>query len=104
MSDSTIERKEDFARRLARRRGLSEEVFLWLIAGRYIIAFDVDDEFRIGFPIRGNGGLGKAVKGMHIKWYNDKNESSGWYCAPTGTRLTPFIIGDLATAELVIIP
>jgi hypothetical protein len=96
LSASTIQLKDDLARHLAKYRGLSEEVFLWLIENGYIA---LDGNLQIAFPIVKRDG----VVGLHVKWINDDDGTSGWYCTPPGTKLSPFIIGDPATSDLVVI-
>jgi hypothetical protein len=95
LSAASISCKEELARYLAEYRGLSVDVFRWLIERGYV-AFDAD--LQIAFPIVKR----KAVVGMHIKWLREDG-SSGWYCAPPGIKPGPLIIGNLEGADLVVI-
>jgi hypothetical protein len=97
--------REDAAAELARYRGLSTEVFLWLI-DRGHIAFYLSkrlnkeggtyDSVEIAFPLR----LGTEFVGMHCKWFG-KNESN-WRYEPKGLTRAPYIIGTL-DADCVIV-
>jgi hypothetical protein len=96
LAEISISRKEDYAAHLAAYRGLSPEVFRWLIEAGYLV---LDADCQIAFPIVKRD----RVVGMHVKWRDEGNGSSGWYCVPKGVKLSPLIIGDLEGADLVVI-
>jgi hypothetical protein len=157
ISEATQVVREKFAEELAEMRGLSKEVFLWLIDNGYIAYFyerkettqeqepveieediwetpppkvTVTEHTNILFPVYREttpdeyipdwaGGrqlidrapsledMGKPhptifFYGMHIPW-TDWRGVKQWRYEPKGCTSYPYIIGDLKTADLVII-
>jgi hypothetical protein len=154
--DSTI--REKFAGELAEMRGLSREVFLWLIdSGNLACLYErketpqpamttdegvweepppiVREYFNIAFPVyrdltvddwipewagsrdfidpgnphwkareemKKNGEPVVLFHGMHIPW-TDKHGKKHWRYDPKGCPSQPWIIGDVSTADLVVI-
>jgi len=96
LSAASIASKDLLAEYLAGYRGLSVEVFRWMIEEGYLV---MDAEASIAFPIVKRGA---GVVGMHVRWFEAGGEGGGWRCALSkGTKLSPLIIGELAGADLV---
>jgi hypothetical protein len=96
LSAASIASKDLLAEYLAGYRGLSVEVFRWMIEEGYLV---MDAEASIAFPIVKRGA---GVVGMHVRWFGTGGEGGGWRCALSkGTKLSPLIIGELAGADLV---
>jgi hypothetical protein len=149
--EATINVREKFAGEMAEMRGLSPEVFLWLVDNGYIAcayerkeikktsvkseheAFlqwvendkkDVVEEptppevieyFNIAFPVYRDVEPGEDVPeyqkslptayqfyGMHIPW-TDRDGHKHWRYDPKGCPAHPYIINDVASADLVVI-
>lgn len=79
-------------RKLAEWRGFSPEFVEWLHGRNLIGLFDGE---RITFPV--NNAQGHVV-GCHYRL----KEDGSWRYHPPGTRIAPFIIGDLATAKTIL--
>jgi hypothetical protein len=104
---------QDYAALLAEYRSLSVEVFEWLLR-EGAIAFSDGPwlsrknprefyDLRIVFPVvwkTAEGGV--DFYGMHAKWFG-LNEHSGWVYVPEHIPALPYVIGDLSSAELVVI-
>jgi hypothetical protein len=102
----------DIARLFAEYRGLSPGVFEWLIKEGYIAMsngpwFSGKErrEFydpRIVFPVCWMTEEGVDFYGVHAKWAGREGRS-GWQYVPEHIPALPYVIGDLAAAELVAI-
>jgi replicative DNA helicase len=79
-------------RNLAQWRGYDPSFVEWLHNQNYVGLFDGD---RIAFPVHDSLG---AVTGCHYRI-----EDGSWRYYPTGTRVAPFIIGNLASAKAVFV-
>ena len=105
-------RLSDIAPILAKYRGLSVEVFEWLIReGNIALSMGPwysrkrPEEFydaRIVFPVVWRTAEGVDFYGIHARWSGAKGRS-GWAYLPAHIPALPYVIGDLAGAELVVI-
>jgi hypothetical protein len=135
----TKAQREGAAILLAEYRGLSPDLFRWLIDNGLIVFYQSQrsstrtggrwEDIEIGFPVMtnsprlplpsdlkrhatwlqrqfGESWPGKDIEflGMHLKWFSNSG-NSGWRYEPKGNGCgsVPFIIGDLAKADLVVI-
>ncbi|HXM26116.1 MAG TPA: hypothetical protein VN957_08835 [Chthoniobacterales bacterium] len=112
---------------LAELRGLSVDVFSWLIQGGYVVLYLGEkatkdgsrkwNDTEIAFPVvqsvnetvwpdtaRYWPGFRLDIEflGMHCKWMKNKVEG-GWRYEPKGIPSAPLIIGDVATADRIIV-
>ena len=71
-------------------RGYSDDFFAWLVACKLVGLFNGE---HIIFPIADKDG---TVVGGHYRL-----PDGTWRYMPTGTRIAPFIIGDIATAKII---
>jgi hypothetical protein len=113
--DDVVEWTQSFSRTaaeiFAEKRGLSVEVFEWLIAGGYIGFYQsiksTKDKRRTwtdcewAFPVCDVTPTHVAFYGMHLKWF--RNGNSSWRYEPRGIPALPLVIGDLPKADLVVI-
>jgi hypothetical protein len=96
LNAASIGSKDLLSEYLAGYRGLSPEVFRWMIERGYLV---MDAEASIAFPIVNSRGV---VVGMHVRWFEKDGTGGAWRCALTkGTKLKPLVIGDLKEADLV---
>jgi hypothetical protein len=119
--------RDDFAAELAEYRGLSPDVFRWLIdAGEIARVYSrkelkegnslaallsrdpldlakivVKESWDIAFPVWRETPDGILFLGMHIPWQSDKTK--GWKYDPKGCSCEPWVVGDVPTADLIII-
>jgi hypothetical protein len=116
-TEDTIKNREEAAHFLAEWRGLSPEVFLWLIDTGDLALYKAKkvskegnkfEDIEIAFPVTSavdwkSWPEEREIEffGMHLKWFG--TEKSGWRYEPKGTSSLPLVIGDLATADLVVI-
>jgi hypothetical protein len=115
--EETIAQREEAAAFLAEYRGLSKEVFTYLINAGYIALYASTrvsclngqkwDTIEIAFPVVrevqwATWPCDLEMLGMHCKWIKNKEEG-GWRYEPKGISSEPLIIGDLHTAETVFI-
>jgi hypothetical protein len=115
--EETIAQRDEAAAFLAEYRGLSREVFRYLIDAGYIALYQSTrvsslngqkwETTEIAFPVLrevqwGTWPCDLEMLGMHCKWIRSKDES-GWRYEPKGISSVPLIIGDLRTAETVFI-
>ena len=128
----TKKQKEEVSAIFAEYRGLNKEVFGWFIDQGLIAIYSSErinnrtgetwESIEIAFPVseriltppfdvprdswkKGDWWwIGQEFLGMHIKWFAANGESL-WRYEPKGNRLgsVPFIIGDLAAADGVVI-
>jgi hypothetical protein len=101
-----------FAALLAEYRGLSVGVFEWLIREAYIALSDgpwfsgkYRKEFydpRIVFPVVRKTEEGVDFYGVHARWSGAEGRN-GWQYVPEHIPALPYVIGDLPTAELVVL-
>jgi hypothetical protein len=116
--DETNADRDGIANALAEYRGLSADVFAWLIENGYIAIYASEKASRdgstfsdveIAFPVtRDRHWLGADYNecgtqffGMHLKWFG--TERQGWRYEPKGIPSEPLVIGDLKSAVDVII-
>lgn len=109
--------RDEFAAFMAEYRGLSSEVFCWLLDSGYIALYRSEktskegnkwEDMEVAYPVMKEIQLFPDDRpryiefyGMHLKWFG--TEKSGWRYEPKGTSSLPLVIGDLATADLVVI-
>lgn len=102
---------------MAELRGLSPEVFAWMLDSGYIALHSSEktsksgckwEDVEIAFPVTadiqwfpGWPTNDIAFVGMHLQWFGV--EKKGWRYEPKGIPALPLVIGDLATADLVVI-
>lgn len=116
--DETNADRDGIANALAEYRGLSPDVFTWLIESGYIAVYASEKTSRggctfsdveIAFPVdRIRNWLDVDCEecdteffGMHLKWFG--TERQGWRYEPKGIPSEPLVIGDLKSAVDVII-
>jgi hypothetical protein len=113
--------KEEFVMHLTGYRGLSPDVFRWMIDEGLIVLYvserinattgDKWESMEIAFPVVQDVQWSDfpdrwvpEFLGMHIKWRADTGRS-GWRYEPKGNGCgsVPFIIGELSAADLIVI-
>lgn len=122
--------KTEAARALADYRGLSTEIFEYLIERGDIGLLPVRDEIQIAFPVRREGWecqhvwrgeeaspmprglswLEKPIRrteylGMHIRWFKggDWGVKGGWRYDPKGLEISPYVVGDPSRAQVLLL-
>ena len=108
--ENTQQIRDKLADELAQLRGLSTEVFRWLIDNGYIGATysEAFDRFDIAFPVFRDIIWPPETTpelqflGMHIPW-TSADGAKHWKYEPKGCSAEPLIIGDPATTDLVVI-
>jgi hypothetical protein len=98
------ETREGSARLLSQLRGLSREVFLWLIDNGYIAYTGSESLFPVFRTTKWAPEPEEVIQflGMHIQYLTASGRKA-WRYEPKGCVSEPLIIGDLATANLVVI-
>jgi hypothetical protein len=111
--------RDEIAKFFAELRGLSPDVFKWLIDNAYTAIYTSEKttkdgarkwtDHEIAFPVfRTVDWTAWPIEadieflGMHLKWIKNKDKS-GWRYEPKGRPVQPLIIGDITAAELVIV-
>jgi len=107
--------KDGFARELAGYRGLSPEVFAFLIEEGYLAWFECERRTRdntrawtagdIAFPVTFSSAEKFYFFGVHLKWFSRKGEE-GWQYYPPKKKCPgmPLVIGDpVFEAERIVI-
>jgi hypothetical protein len=138
ISAQTIANREDIAAHLAAYRGLSPEVFSWLIDEGYLgvvrVEWNGKESLQVAFPVfretvfefkpetneyhdcfsaywakdfRVERTPWKTLEflGFHLRWFRGEFGSAegGWMYWPKGTTSEPLVIGELASAEVVVL-
>jgi hypothetical protein len=107
-AEDTIRNREEAAHFLAELRGLSPEVFLWLIDTGNAALYKAEkvskegnkfDDIEIAFPVtrpvdRTSWPDEREIEflGMHLKWFG--TEKTGWRYEPKGTPALLLVIGE----------
>lgn len=107
--------RDGFAREMAKKRGLSPEVFAWLIEEGYLAWFECERRTRDGTRTWTSGDIAFPVTfrleekfyffGVHLKWFSQKGEE-GWQYYPPKKECPgmPFVIGHpVFEAERIVI-
>jgi hypothetical protein len=128
--EGTLSIKTEAARALADYRGLSREIFEYLIERGDLGLLPVRDEVQIAFPVRREGrefryewkgeeasprprGLARLEApdrrteylGMHLRWFERGEFGVGgaWRYDPKGLEITPYVVGDPSRASLILL-
>jgi hypothetical protein len=133
IATDSLANKEDIAVLLAEYRGLSPEIFEWLIETGYLGLIKTErrgkEELQIAFPVcrkaellytpteaafRAYSSFGDTLKpipetrteflGLHLRWFKGEfGQGGSWAYYPKGLQIEPLIIGDLKQATAIIL-